>query len=229
MADTTTSSSSAPGPAAMSPRSAPRSSGSRPRSSSASCSAASASTGGASRPRRCCARPRSSTTSSTPTPTASATRSRRSTSPRSSRAAARVAKQLNQGVAHLMKKNKITVVMGEGKLTGKGKLVGHGRGRQDDRARRQAHHRRDRRAGARPAVRQGRRQAHLDLPPRDDPARNADRAAGHRLGRDRDRVRQLLCRPRRQGDGGRDARPRRPGRGRRGQRPARQEPDRSRA
>jgi dihydrolipoamide dehydrogenase len=34
-----------------------------------------------------------------------------------------VAKQLNQGVTHLMKKNKITVVMGEGKLTGKGKLA----------------------------------------------------------------------------------------------------------
>src|SRR4051794_37983749 len=33
-----------------------------------------------------------------------------------------VAKQLNQGVAHLMKKNKIAVVMGEGKLTAKGKL-----------------------------------------------------------------------------------------------------------
>ena len=33
-----------------------------------------------------------------------------------------VAKQLNQGVAHLMKKNKITVVMGEGKLTTKNKL-----------------------------------------------------------------------------------------------------------
>src|SRR3569623_1421450 len=33
-----------------------------------------------------------------------------------------VAKQLNQGVAHLMKKNKIAVVMGEGKLTGNGKL-----------------------------------------------------------------------------------------------------------
>ena len=33
-----------------------------------------------------------------------------------------VAKQLNQGVTHLMKKNKITVVMGEGKLTGNGKL-----------------------------------------------------------------------------------------------------------
>ena len=33
-----------------------------------------------------------------------------------------VAKQLNQGVTHLMKKNKITVHMGTGKLTGKGKL-----------------------------------------------------------------------------------------------------------
>jgi dihydrolipoamide dehydrogenase len=33
-----------------------------------------------------------------------------------------VAKQLNQGVAHLMKKNKITVVMGEGKLSAKNKL-----------------------------------------------------------------------------------------------------------
>ena len=33
-----------------------------------------------------------------------------------------VAKQLNQGVTHLMKKNKITVHMGTGKLTGPGKL-----------------------------------------------------------------------------------------------------------
>jgi dihydrolipoamide dehydrogenase len=33
-----------------------------------------------------------------------------------------VAKQLNQGVTHLMKKNKISVVMGEGRLTGKGRL-----------------------------------------------------------------------------------------------------------
>jgi len=33
-----------------------------------------------------------------------------------------VAKQLNQGVTHLMKKNKITVHMGEGKLTAPGKL-----------------------------------------------------------------------------------------------------------
>ncbi|MCD2322716.1 dihydrolipoyl dehydrogenase [Sphingomonas sp. IC-56] len=34
-----------------------------------------------------------------------------------------VAKQLNQGVTHLMKKNKIAVHMGTGKLTGKGKLT----------------------------------------------------------------------------------------------------------
>ncbi len=34
-----------------------------------------------------------------------------------------VAKQLNQGVTHLMKKNKIAVHMGDGKLTGKGKLA----------------------------------------------------------------------------------------------------------
>lgn len=33
-----------------------------------------------------------------------------------------VAKQLNQGVTHLMKKNKIDVHMGDGKITGKGKL-----------------------------------------------------------------------------------------------------------
>jgi len=33
-----------------------------------------------------------------------------------------VAKQLNQGVTHLMKKNKITVYMGDGKLVAKGKL-----------------------------------------------------------------------------------------------------------
>ncbi len=33
-----------------------------------------------------------------------------------------VAKQLNQGIAHLMKKNKITVHMGDGKLTAPGKL-----------------------------------------------------------------------------------------------------------
>src|ERR1044072_4891724 len=37
-----------------------------------------------------------------------------------------VAKQLNQGVTHLMKKNKITVHMGQGKLLGRGKLSATG-------------------------------------------------------------------------------------------------------
>ena len=37
-----------------------------------------------------------------------------------------VAKQLNQGVTHLMKKNKITVYMGEGRLTAPGKLEVNG-------------------------------------------------------------------------------------------------------
>ncbi len=68
------------------------------------------------------------------------------------------------------------------------------RRRQEDRARRQAHHHRHRRPGPRAALRHERRQEDLDLSPRDDPAGNADRAAGHRIGRDRDRVRQLLQR-----------------------------------
>ena len=123
-----------------------------------------------------------------------------------------VAKQLNQGVTHLMKKNKIAVHMGDGALTGAGQADRH-QGRQGDRACRQAHHRRHRRPRPRPAVRQGRRRAHLDLSPRDGAQGDADRIAGHRLGRDRDRVRQFLQRPRRQGDGGRNARPHRAGRG----------------
>jgi dihydrolipoamide dehydrogenase len=43
-----------------------------------------------------------------------------------------VAKQLNQGVTHLMKKNKITVYMGDGKLTGKGKLTVTKDGKSDN-------------------------------------------------------------------------------------------------
>ena len=207
----------------MSPRSAPRSSASRPRSSSARSWAGSASTGAASRPRRCCARPRCCTICShadsfglvagevKPDLAKIVARSRA------------VAKQLNQGVTHLMKKNKIAVHMGEGT---------HHRAGQDD-----GHQRTARRPSWPPSTSSSppargrascpsprRRQADLDLPPRDDPAGNADRAAGHRLGRDRDRVRQLLQRHGRQGDGGRDARPGRAGRGCRGQRLPRQEP-----
>ncbi len=46
------------------------------------------------------------------------------------------------------------------------------------------------------------------------PRGDAEVAAGGRLGRDRHRVRELLSRPRRRGDGGRGARPRPAGRGR---------------
>jgi dihydrolipoamide dehydrogenase len=35
----------------------------------------------------------------------------------------KVAKQLSSGVAHLLKKNKVTVIMGEGRLNGPGKLI----------------------------------------------------------------------------------------------------------
>ena len=63
-----------------------------------------------------------------------------------------VAKQFNQGVTHLMKKNKITVYMGEGAITAPGKMIVNAR-RQEDRACRQAHHHRDGRAGPRAAVR----------------------------------------------------------------------------
>ncbi len=98
-----------------------------------------------------------------------------------------------------------------GVLTAPGKLTVTGEEGKKTELDRQAHHRRHRRARARPAVRPGRRQARLDLSPRDDAARNADQAAGDRIGRDRDRVRQLLQRHGRRGDGGRNARPHRAG------------------
>ena len=136
-----------------------------------------------------------------------------------------VAKQLNQGVTHLMKKNKITVVMGEGTLTGKGKLSVKGAdGKATELAAKHIIVATGARARDLPFAKADGKQ-HLDLPPRDDSGRNAERVAGDRVGRDRYRVRELLRRPRRQGDGGRDARPRRPGRGCGGQRAARQEPD----
>ena len=91
---------------------------------------------------------------------------RASTSRRSSTRSRKVAKQLNKGVKGLMKKNKIAVVEGDGDADRQGQAQRH-QGRREDRARRQAHHHRHRRPRARPAVRQGRRQADLDLSPRD--------------------------------------------------------------
>ena len=106
----------------MWPRSGRPSSASRQQSWSARTWAVSASTGAASRPRHCCARQRSSTRSSTPTPTVSNRIKAGFDIAKVVQRSRNVAKQLNQGVTHLMKKNKIAVHMGEGKITAKGKL-----------------------------------------------------------------------------------------------------------
>ena len=95
-----------------------------------------------------------------------------------------VAKQLNQGVTHLMKKHKISVHMGTGKLTAPGKLEVKGEKGTETLTAKNIIVATG--ARARPAVRACRRQAHLDLSPRARPARNAQEAARHRVGGDRD-------------------------------------------
>ena len=52
-----------------------------------------------------------------------------------------VAKQLNQGIGHLMKKNKITVFMGDGKITAPGQDGGEGREGQREPLGQKYHHR----------------------------------------------------------------------------------------
>ena len=102
----------------------------------------------------------------------------------------KVAGQLNAGVKGLMKKNKVTVVEGVGTVTAKGKLsVKQGDKTVELEAKNIIV---ATGARARPAVRQGRREDHLDLSSRDGADRDADQAAGHRIGRDRRRVCQLL-------------------------------------
>ena len=127
----------------------------------------------------------------------------------------KVAGQLNAGVKGLMKKNKVTVVEGDGVDHRQGQADRH-QGRREDRACRQAHHRRHRRPRPRSALRQGGRRADLDLSPRHGAEGDADQIAGDRLGRDRGRVRQLLFGHGRRGDHRRDAAAHPPGRGRGG-------------
>ena len=93
-----------------------RSLASRWRSSSASCSAASVSIGGASRPRRCCARPRSIHYMQHAKDYGLVAEKISADLEAVVKRSRGVAKQLNQGVTHLMKKNKIAVHMGNGKL-----------------------------------------------------------------------------------------------------------------
>ena len=127
----------------------------------------------------------------------------------------KVAEQLSDGVGFLMKKNKVTVFDGDGQARRHAASCKVEQGRQAGRRPHgQAHHPGDRRAGALAAGARARRQAGLDLQGSDGAGGDAEVAAGGRLGRHRHRVRQLLPRPRRRGDGGRSARPRPAGRGR---------------
>ena len=93
------------------------------RASSASISAASASTGAASRPRRCCARPRSTTCCTTSTSSASPPTTSRFDLRQGGEALARGRQAAVAGVAHLLKKNKVTVFDGAGELAGKAELA----------------------------------------------------------------------------------------------------------
>jgi dihydrolipoamide dehydrogenase len=79
-----------------------------------------------------------------------------------------VAKQLNMGVTGLMKKNKISVHMGDGAITAPDKLT------------------------ARSAVCACRRETHLDIPARNGAARNANQTARHWFGCDWHRICQFL-------------------------------------
>jgi dihydrolipoamide dehydrogenase len=70
-----------------------------------------------------------------------------------------VAKQLNQGVTHLMKKNKIDILHGCRQADCSGKA--RHRQRQDDSLTAKTHHHRNGCPRARPAVRQGRRKPQI--------------------------------------------------------------------
>lgn len=117
-----------------------------------------------------------------------------------------VAKQLNQGVTHLMKKNKIAVHMGEGRLTGPTSLtVTSDKGEEQLTAKHVI-------------LATGARARDLPFAPADGkrvwtyrhamtPSELPERLLVIGSGRDRDRVRELLQRPRQRGDGDRAARP----------------------
>ena len=120
----------------------------------------------------------------------------------------KVAERLSNGVAYLMKKNKITVIDGTARLQGGGRIAVTGKGGEtlpDIEAEHIIVA-----TGARARVAAGaraRRQADLDLQGGDDPGELPELAADRRLRRHRHRVRELLSQPRRRGDGGRDAAP----------------------
>ena len=117
-----------------------------------------------------------------------------------------VAKRLADGVAFLMKKNKIDVIWGEATIAAapKGGQPGQvavaetkrgpaPQGRAGSRLLSgQVHHRGDRRTSAGAARYRARQEAHLDLLRSDGSAGDAENAPRHGFGRHRDRVRVLL-------------------------------------
>ena len=125
-----------------------------------------------------------------------------------------VAKQLSQGVAHLLRKHKVTVFDGAGRLAGKQTLAVEKAGAAGHHAEVAAHRAGDRRAVPAAAGDRGGRKTDLDLQGGDGTARDAEVAAGDRLRRDRHRVRQLLSQHGRRGDGGGGAAAHPAGRGR---------------
>ena len=133
-----------------------------------------------------------------------------------------VAKRLNDGVGFLMKKNKVSVIWGEATIEAPGKVtVKAGKSEAPKGAlgagTYQAKHiiHRDRCAAARAARPRAGQEADLDLFRGHGAGPHAEIAAGHRLGRDRHRVRLVLPHFRRGGDGGRGAAANPAGRGRR--------------
>ncbi len=123
-----------------------------------------------------------------------------------------VAKQLSNGVAFLMKKNKVTVIEGSAKISKPGEITVEGKGAGKYQAKHVIVA-----TGARPRVLARHRagqEADLDLFRSHGSGKNAEVAARDRLGRDRHRVRELLPDARQRSDGRRSAAADPAGRGR---------------
>jgi glycine/D-amino acid oxidase-like deaminating enzyme len=118
-----------------------------------------------------------------------------------------VAKQLSGGIGHLMKKNKITVFMGAATIPAKGKVTvktDKGTEELESKAIILATGAR----GARAAGAGSGRRSGLDLQARAATQADAEKAAGHRIGRHRHRICQLLQHAGRRHDSGRGDGPR---------------------
>ena len=126
-----------------------------------------------------------------------------------------VAGRLSAGIGHLMKKNGVEVIEGQGRLAGGGQVAVERDGTLAEEIAAPRIVLATGRAGADPARARAGRRTGLDLSRGHGAARHARLPAGDRIGSDRHRVREFLPRPRRRGDGGRDPGPYSSGRRRR--------------